>query len=42
MTWRRFCALLSGLSAESMWRKVATNQPVVLSSEQARSVIANM
>lgn len=39
MSWRRFSVLLVGLSPDSMWRRVATSQPIELSGESARSFI---
>ncbi|AHH94224.1 hypothetical protein GCM10010174_22950 [Kutzneria viridogrisea] len=42
LSWWEFAALLTGLSADSVWRQVTANEPVELSSETARSVIANL
>ncbi|WP_157530706.1 hypothetical protein [Microtetraspora niveoalba] len=39
MPWRRFSALLVGLSPESMWRRVSSSQPIELVGEQAQSFI---
>jgi hypothetical protein len=41
MSWWRFAALLSGLSEHSTWRKVAGDEPVELSTEDAQAEIAN-
>lgn len=42
MSWWEFAALVAGLSEHSVWRNVAGNEPVEISSEEARSVIASM
>lgn len=42
LSWWEFAALLSGLSAESVWRQITAKEPVEIGSETARSVISNL
>ncbi|MEV4320994.1 hypothetical protein AB0J37_02045 [Microbispora rosea] len=42
MSWRRFSALLIGLSPESIWRRVTANQPVELRGAAAQSFIGTL
>jgi hypothetical protein len=41
MSWWEFAALLAGLSEHSVWRKVASDEPVELSGDAVRSEIQN-
>jgi hypothetical protein len=40
LSWWRFAALLSGLSEHSVWRRIAGDEPVELTSEDARAEMA--
>ena len=42
LSWWEFAALVSGLSAESVWRQVTKDEPVEVDGETARSVIGNL
>lgn len=42
MSWRRFSALLIGLSPESIWRRVTANQPIDLRGEAADAFIETL
>jgi hypothetical protein len=40
LSWWEFSTLLAGLSEHSVWRKVAADEPIELSSEEARAEIS--
>jgi hypothetical protein len=42
LSWWEFSALLAGLSEHSVWRKVAAEEPVEVSSEEARALMRQM